>query len=110
MSEESVIIMFGLKFRVGEDEIESLKCRKHPYQIRASEFRLDSFWVSFSAFDEEYHLFIGKKIAVMGCEHDWSCDFEGSELLRTFEDTRARLTKAGFEQEPKLLMQLRPDL
>jgi hypothetical protein len=58
---------------------------------------------------DEYYLFVGKKLGVMGCEHHWNQEISDDKLARLIAETKAALKQAGFKVEPKLLVRFRAD-
>jgi len=110
MSADFVVFYYGLKFPVREEEIEELKGGKHPHQIAAREFSLDCYWGNFSAVDDEYYVLVGKKIGIIGCEHEWNQEISDFELTEIIAGTKSALNRAGFKEQPKLLMHFEPDL
>lgn len=110
MSAESVVIYYGLKFPVREEEVKALQKEEHSYQVTARKLGLDCYWGDFSIYEEEYCVFIGKEIGRMGAEYDWNQEISEPELARVIKTTKATLKEAGFKEEPKLLMHFQPDL
>jgi hypothetical protein len=58
MSAEYVVIYYGLKFPVSEEEVKALLKKERPYQVTARKFGLDCYWGDFSAHLPDYHIFI----------------------------------------------------
>ena len=109
MSADVVIIYYGLKFPVTEEEVKELQEEEHPYQVTARKLDLNCYWGDCSAVEDEYYVFVGKEIGRMGCEHPWNQEISDPDLSRIIETTKATLKNAGFTEEPKLLMHLQPD-
>jgi len=110
MGAESFVIYYGLKFPVAEEDVKELMKAKHSYQVTAQHLGLDCYWGDFSPFEYEYGVFLGKEIGVLGAEHEWNQEVSEAELNRIIDTTKAILKKAGFKEEPKLLMHLQPDI
>jgi hypothetical protein len=110
MSQEFVTIYYGLKFPVKEEEVKALQKKEHSYQVTARKLGLDCYWGDFSAFEYEYCVFIGKEIGRVGTEYDWNQEISEPELASAIETTKAILKKAGFKEEPKLLVHFQLDI
>jgi hypothetical protein len=109
MSAEYVIVFFGVKVSITEPESDQLVKATHPHQSTARQFGLDTAFADCSAFESDYQLFIGKQLAVIGCEYDWSQAVGEIALLKAIETTKAALLKAGFNEKPALLLQFQAD-
>ncbi len=110
MSAESVLIYYGVKLPVSEQEVGELENEEHPAQMTARRFGLGCDWGYATVLMNEYYLFIGKELGTMGCEHHWNQEISDAELTRIIAQTKAALKQAGFKGEPKLLMHFRADL
>src|SRR3989442_13509595 len=82
MSAGYVVIYYGLKFPVREEEVKALLKQEHHYQITARKFGLDCDWGDFSVHTHDYHVFIGKEIGKIGAEYDWNREISNSEMMK----------------------------
>lgn len=67
---------------------------------RARDVGLNQYWANFDAPCSLYHLYIGRKLAVMGVEDTLAARFTEEELRLIVEWTRAKLTEADIHEEP----------
>jgi len=108
MSVESTIAFYGIQFEVPASEVEQLELRCHPLLLKAKTASLQHYWANFGGIDPKYEILIGKKLAVLGLENSFEFVITCSELQAMIEDVRQKLLTAGFEDEPKLLIQYLP--
>ena len=110
MSAESFLLYYGLRFPIGEDDVEAMEADTHPLQVIAQRTSLDSWWGNFSAGGaEEYYLFIGKQLGMLGAEFSASASIGSAEVQAIFRETETKLKRAGLKERPSLLAQWEPD-
>lgn len=111
MGADATMAFFGLRFKTSEEENNGLEHRTDPRIVAARDQNLDHWWGHFSVdyYNEQSYLFIGKIIGRIGHEDDYEVVITPSELITTMSESRDRLKKAGFSDEPRLFVQFEPD-
>ena len=110
MSAESFLLYYGIRLPVREEEIKQLEWETHPSMAAAERYGLDTWWGNFSPDGgEEYHLFIGKQLAMLGGEYADCRSLTIQEVHAISETVAAQLTAAGFQEVPALWAQWEPD-
>ena len=80
MSTESTLAFYGVRFQVRHEEITSLEQRSHPLLLAARRNGLKTYWANFMPQGEEYFLFIGDRLGVLGFENDREVHLSLDEL------------------------------
>jgi hypothetical protein len=110
MGAESFLLYYGLRFAVSDEEISSLESKTHPFQVEAVKAGLDSWWGNFdTGGGEDYFLFVGKELGVLGAEYQDSLNVNDDSLAQVMQQTKEKLKRAGFRKMPSLLAQWEPD-
>jgi hypothetical protein len=110
MSTESTIAFYGVRFRVRPEEITSLEDRSHPLLIAARRNGLKSYWANFTPEGQNYLLFIGERLGILGFENDREVRLSVDEFAKRATDTDARLERAEITEGAVLWLQWRPDI
>jgi len=110
MSAESTLAFYGVRFEVANEEIISVEERSHPLLVKARQNGLKTYWGNF-AFEEgdQYLLFIGDKIGILGAENDEEVQISIEELVRRARETSDKLKLAGILEPPMLYLAWEPD-
>jgi hypothetical protein len=110
MSAESFLLYYGVRLSVQPAETKALEWGDHTSLVAADAHGLDTWWGNFSsAGEEEYYLFVGRQLAILGAEYD-DCRTATLEEFRDLaEETTTKLRNAGFQQAPALWAQWEPD-
>lgn len=106
----TTIASFGIRFSVGEDEIEALEVRSHPAIMAARKAGLDYYWGNFDPPGECYYLFLGKVFGKIGLEDSRELNFTAVEFSQTAAVVSGQLSDAGFTQTPSFYLQFQPDM
>ncbi len=109
MSANACVIYFGLRFEIPPDGIEAIETRSDPRIVAARKAGLKSYWGNFGAPDEQYLLFIGAQLAVMGPENQAEVTLGVPELEAVVASVREKLEAAGLAGMPSLHIQWQPD-
>ena len=109
MSAEATVAFYGVRFPVSEDEITALEERSHPRILEARQNGLKYYWGNFAAPNEEYALFIGDNLGILGVENERRVQLSPEELLARVQETNAKLKRAAIMQSPMLYLQWQPD-
>jgi len=107
MGADSFIAVYGVKFaldRDNEDELDACGAEIDPRCLAAKRAGLESFSGRMSD-GEDYFLFIGRKLARLGIEHDQHATQSIDRLSSIVSDVNAKLKVAGFAQSPELHFQ-----
>jgi hypothetical protein len=110
MSSESTIAFYGVRLKITDEEITSLEERSHPLLVKARQNGLKYYWGNFASKGNEYLLFIGDKLGILGFENDREVHFSLDELMIRVSDTNARLQCAGIVERAMLYLEWQPDI
>jgi hypothetical protein len=110
MSGDAVVAFLGLCLAVNYEEIEGLEERSDDRIQSARRVGLDHYWGNFGGLAEEYFLLIGKRIGVFGPEGKGDVSIGLEELNSLFDDTKRKLTSAGFDRDPSVHIKWHPDV
>lgn len=109
MSAASCVVFYGLRFEVSSEEVEALESRSDKRLQNARRIGLKQYWGNFGLPGEKWLLFIGAHLGTFGLESQLEAQFGSDILLKVMNDTNAKLITAGFQEEPKILIQWQPD-
>jgi hypothetical protein len=117
MGADLTLVYYGVRHRIRPEDIEPLETRKEP-RIKAAMFHgLDHWWGLFRSgggvnLDEpkdEYFLFIGREIALVGYEQRFDRSLFEDDLLAVMREVKEKLKAAGIEGTVGLWVQFEPD-
>lgn len=109
MAAEASLAFFGIRYEVSEDEIEALEERSHPGLVAARKIGLKHYWGNFGAPGEQYLLFVGASLGVIGVEGANEVQLPADQLSHIIADTTTKLRRAGFLEQPALYFQRQPE-
>jgi hypothetical protein len=109
MTKDRAILFFGIRVELSELEVELCEMGMHPLMIEARKVGLQSYYSNVASPDEQYFLFIGKLLGIVGRENE--------DVIRTTPDylngiatlVTTKLAISGIHGEPTLFMQLELD-
>jgi len=107
MGADSFIAFYGIKFDLDpddEDELDACGSDADPRCVQAKRAGLETFTGRMTE-GEDYFLYIGRRLAWLGVEHEQHLKQSAEQLSSTAADVRARLQAAGFAQQPELHFQ-----
>ncbi|MGV3548234.1 hypothetical protein [Rhizobium sp.] len=110
MSGDMFVAYFGLRFEIGADEVEALELRSDARAVAARGAGLKHFWGNFGGAREEYLLFIGEQIGILGYENSNEVSVSDSSLQLLISTTKRKLENAGFFDAPKLHLAWNADI
>src|SRR5688572_16682285 len=110
MSAPVCLIFFGVRYEVGEGEIEALEKRSDPRIASARKHGLKFYWGNFGLQQERWLLFVGAKLGSFGLENSTEVQLERPALEYILNETEVKLRQAGFSEEPRLYVQWEPDV
>ena len=110
MSASYCLIYFGLRYEITADEIEPLELRTDQRIAVARKSRLDHWWDNFGGQDEQYLLYVGKELGIVGPEDKLEVRLNDDDFNAIVETTRAKLKQLGYEGSPKLYIQWMQDV
>lgn len=87
-----------------EDELDSCDEGDDPRCLAAKRAGLETFTGRMTD-GEDYFLFIGRRLAWLGLEHEQHSAQSTDHLVSVFNDVNAKLKVAGFSQPPFLHLQ-----
>ena len=107
MGADSFISVYGVKIALDpgdEDELDACGAETDPRCLAAKRAGLESFSGRMTD-REDYFLFIGRRLAWLGIEHDQHSTQSIERLSSVASDVNAKLKMAGFSQPPDLHFQ-----
>lgn len=108
MGGDSFLAFYGIKFALSpqdEAELDACGSRTDPRCIAARRVGLDSFSGRLTN-GEDYFLYLGKRIAMLGLENDTHSAQSADHLSTLAEQVSAQLKAAGFTQPAEFHFQL----
>ncbi len=102
MGADSFIAFYGIKFELdpdNEDEIDACDTDVDPRCVQAKRAGLETFTGRMTD-GEDYFLYIGKRLAWLGIEHDQHQKQSAEQLATLAADVKAKLQATGFAQQP----------
>jgi hypothetical protein len=109
MSAPACLMFYGVRYDVGEGEIEALEERSDPRIVSARKNGLKFYWGNFGLQQERWLLFVGANLGTFGLENSIETALKRQELDGLIKETEFKLRQAGFSEEPKLYVQWQPD-
>jgi len=111
MSSPSTLAFFGIRLPMASEspELALLEARRHPLQLAARKEGLDFYWGNFGEPAEEYLLFVGLNLGMVGPEAvPWIVlDIDNLKLKAGLASQK--LVRIGLQQKPSLFVQWMPD-
>ena len=99
------VVYYGLQFEISPTEIDDVDEGTDKRIIAANTVNLQHYWSEFGSLDNQYFLFIGHEIGVMGTECKSEVQLTSEEFDAIVKSTCTKLKLAGFEQSPQLRFQ-----
>lgn len=95
-------IVFGLRFSVADDELESIEDRSHPLVVRSRQVGLHAVLTRLTE-GEPYVLLVGLDLGQVGPSErsSFSLSLADTRLQKTAE----KLERAGFHERPSLFVE-----
>lgn len=110
MGANACVAFFGIRYQISPEEIDGLETRKDSRMVAAKNSGLSHYWANFGGLDEQYLLFVGTKLTVLGPEYDVEFEMDDQEVVAVMEQTQSNLKRAGLVGVPKLYLQWLPDV
>ena len=110
MSAESSIAFYGIEVPIAEREIESFETRTHEILVSARRFGLGTYWGNFGTIDDNYVVFVGKLLGVVGAENENQMQIDIESLVEVSVKVKEQLKNAGLDGLPKVHFVWQPDL
>lgn len=110
MSAEVCVVYFGLRYEIGQSEIEGLEERTDLRIVAARNAGLKLYWANFSNASPNFLLFVGAELARLGPENSLAVALSADDLQMLIERTFAKLLEAGLQGDPALHMQWGQDI
>jgi len=107
MGADSFIAFYGIKLELDpddEDELDACGMDTDPRCLRAKRAGLETFSGRMTD-GEDYFLYIGRRLAWLGLEHDQHRTQSAEQLATVAADVRAKLMAADFSQSPEIHFQ-----
>lgn len=107
MGADSFLAFYGIKLALDPDDEDTLDACGEGTDARcvaAKQAGLESFSGRMTD-GEDCFLFIGRRVAWLGLEHDSHAARSAEQLAATAADVQTRLQTAGFAQAPALHLQ-----
>ena len=111
MGADAFHVCYGLRWDVdahNESEITLLERRQDPRGVAAARNGLECWW-GITTYESRCFLLIGKLIGNYGWEGEHNTRLGEPEIVRLMEETRLKLSEAGFTDEPAWHFQFEPD-
>lgn len=105
MSAPAVVVFYGVRFVLAEDELPALEARSDPRLVSARKHGLKHYWGNFGGTAERWCLFLGAKMVILGPEDQSTWEMSGGSLLNLIEETNARLRAASVDGVPSLYVE-----
>lgn len=109
MSADAFIAYFGLRFEIGDAEIESVERRSDRRMRAARSVGLSCYYGSFDAGGGSYRLLIGAELGIFGAENEVETSIAADGMRELMEDTRRKLREAGLAGMPAIHLIWQPD-
>jgi|688.fasta_scaffold310791_2 hypothetical protein len=106
---DTTIAFYGVKFEMGDLDLDLLESRIHPFQIAAKRFGLDSYWGNFEGPNERFLLFVGRLLGKLGFEDRMEIQMTPDELMNVVQTVTAKLRDAGISDAAMLHLDFQPD-
>lgn len=110
MSDHTFVVYFGIKFEIDPDEIKDIEDRSDPRIVSARKSGLNYYWGNFGGLEENYLLYIGYQIGILGVENYQEIILPLQEIESYFDVTQKKLVKAGFSESPSVHLHLQLDI
>ncbi|MGM9480054.1 hypothetical protein ACS5PN_02570 [Roseateles sp. NT4] len=107
MGADSFIAFYGVKFELdpdNEDELDACDTDADPRCVQAKRAGLETFTGRMTE-GEDYFLYVGRRLAWLGIEHDPHQARSAEQLSAVVEDVKAKLQVAGFSESAELHFQ-----
>ncbi|MDR7272098.1 hypothetical protein J2X20_004772 [Pelomonas saccharophila] len=107
MGADSFIAFYGIKFELDpddEDELDACGADTDPRCQKARRAGLETFTGRMTD-GEDYFLYVGRRVAWLGIEHDQHLKQSAEQLASIATDVKAKLRAADFAQAPELHFQ-----
>lgn len=111
MGADAFFVTFGVRFEVdAQDEanIELLELHQHPTQIKAKDYKLQTWWGK-TTDESKYFLLVGRIIGQFGRENSCDSSISVADSTRIAKETSLALRAAGFEGPAAWHFQFEPD-
>lgn len=108
MATEAVVVFYGVRYAVDDNNIELLESRSDPRLIAARKHGLKYYWGNFAGPQSRYLLFIGDKLGIVGIENDREIQVTPNVLTERMRHTESKLRDAGISEAPQLFIQWQP--
>lgn len=110
MSASYCLIYFGLRYEIPADKTEPLELRTDPRIAIARRSRLNHWWDNFGGEGEEYLLYVGKELGIVGPEGKLEVQLNDDDFKALVESTSTKLKDLGYEGSPKLYIKWMEDV
>ena len=110
MSADSFLVFAGIRLEIDisdEDAVASVESETDTRMVNARQAGL-SYYTALNG--EEFLLFIGEKIGLLGGEHIDHQTIDPQSLKEVFEGLTKKLQDAGFTERPELHFQFLADM
>lgn len=107
MGADSFVAFYGIKFELdpdNEDELDACDTDADARCVRARRAGLETFTGRMTD-GEDYFLYIGKRLAWLGIEHDQHRTQSAEQLAGVATDVEAKLKAADFSEPPEIHFQ-----
>jgi len=107
MGADSFIAFYGIKFELdpdNEEELDACDTDADPRCLQARRAGLETFTGRMTE-GEDYFLYVGRRVAWLGIEHDQHLRQSAEQLASVAADVKAKLRAADFAQPPELHFQ-----
>jgi len=108
MGADSVVVFYGLRIILDQDDIEAAEAGDHPYVVAAQRVGLQTYWDRESE-TKPYFLMIGHRLAWLGPEHHTQMALDRSKVTELMEDVQRKLSLMGARDTPQLHLQYKFD-
>jgi hypothetical protein len=115
MGADSVLVYYGIRFRVAkESDFAALQRKTDPRVVQARAAGLSTWFGQFATGTDDddeltYFLYVGEEIGVFGAEGISQRELDDERLAALMTTTKARLAAAGFSVPPVLYINWEPD-
>lgn len=110
MSSPTSLAFYGIRFELATEEIEGLEARSDMRLVSARKHNLSHYWGNFGLAGDQWLLFIGAKLALLGEENQCQARLDKQLLLKLIDETEVKLRGAGFHETPMLHLQWQSDI
>ena len=105
MGADFVFAYYGIKYEIDDKDLYAIETENHDLIVRAKSAGL-SHCFDRTTDGAPYFLLIGAKLGAIGIEASERIEFTKEELEKIHKETKQKLLQAGFDQEPKLHVEL----